>query len=92
MKALWFFEREGKEKDLACRVLAMADWAGEYNELSNHPLPAIPPELQIPYSSPRHGGGGAVPTGPYSERVQFYGCSYPVPGPVDVSVCDFTIL
>ena len=35
---------------------------------------------------------GAVPTGPYSGRVQFYRCSYLVPGPVDVSVCDDTIL
>ena len=57
VKALRFFEPEGKETDLACRVLAMADWAVEYNELSNHPLPVIPPELQIPYSSPRHGRG-----------------------------------
>ena len=35
----------------------MADWAVEYNELSNNPLPVIPMELQIPYSSPRHGRG-----------------------------------
>ena len=57
VKALRFFEPEGKETDLVCRVLAMADWAVEYNELSNHPLPVIPPELQIPYSSPWHGRG-----------------------------------
>ena len=57
VKALRFFELEGKEMDLACRVLAMADWVVEYNELSNHPLPVIPPELQIPYSSPWHGRG-----------------------------------
>ena len=57
VRALWFFEPEGKETDLTCRVLAMADWAVEYNELSNHPLPVIPPELQIPYSSPWHGRG-----------------------------------
>ena len=42
VKALRFFEAEGKEMDLACRVLAMVDWAVEYNELSNHPLPVIP--------------------------------------------------
>ena len=35
----------------------MADWAVEYNELSNHPLPVIPLELQIPYSGPQHGRG-----------------------------------
>ena len=40
-----------------CQVIAMADWAVEYNELSNHPLPVIPLELQVPYSSPRHGKG-----------------------------------
>ena len=57
VKALWFFELEGKETDLVCQVLAMADWAVEYNELSNHPLLVIPLELQIPYSSPRHGRG-----------------------------------
>ena len=57
VKALWFFEPEGKETDLACRVLAMADWVVEYNELSNHPLPVIPLELQILYSGPRHGRG-----------------------------------
>ena len=57
VKALWFFEPEGKEMDLACQVLVMADWAVEYNELSNHPLLFIPPELQIPYSGPQHGRG-----------------------------------
>ena len=57
VKALRFFEPEGKETDLAYQVIAMADWAVEYNELSNHPLPVIPPELQILYSSPRHGKG-----------------------------------
>ena len=35
----------------------MADWAVEYNKLSNHPLPLIPPELKIPYSGPWHGRG-----------------------------------
>ena len=57
VKALRFFEPEDKEMDLACWVLAMADWAVEYNKLSNHPLPVIPPELQIPYSGPRYGRG-----------------------------------
>ena len=57
VRALQFFEPEGKETNLLCRVLAMADWAVEYNELSNHPLLVIPLELQIPYSGPRHGRG-----------------------------------
>ena len=52
VKVLRFFELEGKETGLACRVLAMADWVVEYNKLSNHPLPVIPLELQIPYSGP----------------------------------------
>ena len=30
VRALWFFEPEGKETDLACRVLAKVDWAVEY--------------------------------------------------------------
>ena len=51
------FEPEGKETDLACRVLVMADWAVEYNELSNHPLLVIPLELQILYSGLQHGRG-----------------------------------
>ena len=53
VSALRFFEPEGKETDLACRVLAMADWAVEYN----YPLLVIPLELQIPYSGSRHGQG-----------------------------------
>ena len=57
VKALRFFEPEDKEMDLAYWVLAMADWVVEYNKLSNHPLPVIPLELQIPYSSPQHGRG-----------------------------------
>ena len=57
VRALRFFELEGKETDLTCQVLAMADWAVEYNELSNHPLPVIPPQLQILYSCPWHGRG-----------------------------------
>ena len=57
VRALRFFEPEGKETDLACQVIAMADWMVEYNELSNYPLLVIPPELQVLYSSPRHGKG-----------------------------------
>ena len=57
VRALQFFEPEGKETDLMCQVIAMTDWAVEYNELSNHPLLVIPLELQIPYSGPWHGKG-----------------------------------
>ena len=45
------------KRHLTCQVLAMADWVVEYNELSNHLLTVIPPELQIPYRGPQHGRG-----------------------------------
>ena len=67
VRALRFFEPEGKKTDLACRVIAMADWAVEYNELSNHPLPVIHPELQILYSCPWH-GKGQIPLAPTLEE------------------------
>ena len=37
IKVLRFFEPEGKESDMACQVIAIADWAMEYNEFSTHP-------------------------------------------------------
>ena len=37
--------------DLACKVLAIADWAEEYNQLSTHLIPEIPAALLAPYSS-----------------------------------------
>ena len=57
VQALRFFEPEGKKADLVCQVIEMADWAVEYNKLSNHPLPVIPQELQVPYSGDRHDKG-----------------------------------
>ena len=54
---LRFFELEGKEADLACQVIAITDWAVEYNEFMTHPLPEIPTELLVPYSGPRQGRG-----------------------------------
>ena len=50
IRALWFFQPDG-DMDLACRVLAIADWAEEYNQLSTHPVPEIPAALLAPYSS-----------------------------------------
>ena len=50
IRALRFFEPEGKEADLACQVIAIVDWAMEYNEFMTHPLPEVPTELQVPYS------------------------------------------
>ena len=57
IRALWFFEPEGKEADLACQVIAITDWAVEYNEFMTHPLLEIPMELLVPYSGPRQGRG-----------------------------------
>ena len=48
IRALRFFEPEGKEADLACQVIAIMDWAVEYNEFMTHPLPEIPTELLVP--------------------------------------------
>ena len=49
VKALRFFHPE-EDVDLACKVLAIADWAEEYNQLSTHPIPEIPAALLAPYS------------------------------------------
>ena len=57
IRALRFFEPEGKEADLACQVIAITDWAVEYNEFMTHPLLEIPTELLVPYSGPRQGRG-----------------------------------
>ena len=47
--ALRFFEPD--QAKLTCQVLTIADWAKEYNELSTHPVPEIPPGLETPYCS-----------------------------------------
>ena len=57
IRALRFSEPEGKEADLACQVIAITDWAIEYNEFMTHPLLEIPTELLVPYSGPRQGRG-----------------------------------
>ena len=57
IRALQFFEPEGKEANLACQVIAIMDWAVEYNEFMTHPLLEIPTELLVPYSGPRQGRG-----------------------------------
>ena len=57
IRALWFFKPEGKEVDLACQVIAIKDWAVEYNEFMTNPLPEIPMGLQVLYSRSRQGRG-----------------------------------
>ena len=48
IRALRFFQPD--DVDLACQVLAIADWAEEHNQLSPHPIPEIPAALLVPYS------------------------------------------
>ena len=52
VRALQFFHLD-QDVDLACKVLAIADWAEEYNQLSTHPIPSDPgcsagPVLRFP--------------------------------------------
>ena len=49
VRALQFFHPD-EDMDLACKVMAIADWAEEYNQLSTHPIPEIPAALLVPYS------------------------------------------
>ena len=48
IRALRFFQSD--DVDLACQVLAIANWVEEHNQLSPHPIPEIPPALLAPYS------------------------------------------
>ena len=41
IRSLRFFQ-PGNHIDLACQVLAIADWVEEFNELSHNPIPEIP--------------------------------------------------
>ena len=49
VRALWFFHLD-QDLDLACKVLAIADWAEEYNQLSTHLIPEILVAVLAPYS------------------------------------------
>ena len=40
----------------ACEVIAIADWAIEYNQLSTNPLLENPEYLESPYFSPQNPG------------------------------------
>ena len=48
IRALQFFQPD--DVDLACKVLAIADWAEEHNQLSPHPIPEILAALLALYS------------------------------------------
>ena len=56
VRALQFFQPDD-HADLACKVLAIADWVEEFNGMSPHPIPDIPPELEAPYSGYLHALG-----------------------------------
>ena len=48
IRALQFFHPDDNV-DLACKVLAIADWVEELNGLAVHPIPKIPSDLLEPY-------------------------------------------
>ena len=56
IKSLRFFQPDN-HVDLACQVLAIADWAEEFNELSHNPIPEIPEALLAPYSGSKRAQG-----------------------------------
>ena len=68
IRVLQFFEPEGTEADLACQVIAIMDWAVEYNEFMTHPVLKIPTELLVLYSGPRQ-GRGQFPLAPTFEDI-----------------------
>ena len=56
IQSLWFFQPDN-HVDLACQVLAIADWAEEFNELSHNPIPEVPEALLAPYSGSKRAQG-----------------------------------
>ena len=78
--ALKFFEPDNSK--LACKVLDIEDWAEEYNELSNHLVPKIPPELVTILRLPASPGAVSLTT--TSGRSQSYRCPDLVPSYVDL--------
>ena len=68
VKALQFFHPE-EDVDLACKVLAIADWVEEYNQLSTHPIPEIPAALLTLYSGSLQ-ARGQFPLPPPAEEIR----------------------
>ena len=52
IQSLWFFQQDN-HVDLTCQVLAIANSAEEFNELSHNPIPEIPEALLILNSGSR---------------------------------------
>ena len=65
VRALLFFQPDDNA-DLACKVLAIADWVEEFNGMRPHPIPDIPTELETLYSGPLQ-ARGQIPMRPMSE-------------------------
>ena len=65
--ALQFFQPDD-DVNLACRVLAIAGWAEEYNQLSTHPVPEILAALLAPYSGSLQ-ARGQFPSPPPAEEI-----------------------
>ena len=55
--------------NLACKVLAIADWAEEYNQLSTNSIPEILADLLDPYSGPLR-ARGQFPLPPPTEEIR----------------------
>ena len=66
IRSLRFFQLDN-HVDLACQVLAIADWAEEFNELSHNPILEILGALLAPYSGSKK-AQGQFPLPPSSEE------------------------
>ena len=66
IQSLRFFQLDN-HVDLACQVLAIADWAEEFNELSHNPIPEVLEALLTPYSGSKK-AQGQFPLPPSSEE------------------------
>ena len=66
IRSLRFFQPDN-HVDLACQVLAIADWAEEFNELSHNPIPGILGALLALYSGSLK-AQGQFPLPPSSEE------------------------
>ena len=56
IRSLRFFQPDN-HIDLACQVLAITDWAEEFNELSHNPILEVPEALLAPYNGSKRAQG-----------------------------------
>ena len=90
VRALQFFHPD-EDVDLACKVLAIADWAEEYNQLSTHLIPEILTALLAPYSSSLQ-ARGQFPSPPPTKEIRDYRCANPVPSHVGIPLHHSSVL